>query len=299
MESTNLTPGGSLSRRDKIKNIERQTKEINRYINPLCTLSWKVRNLKGDEYLNTTNNTKIRKVDKDNLLKQLVSKVSDLSKEIHDLGKRGSTGQENKAFNQNVKVNQEICNFFANANLGPYINGEIIEQPVENKKKLKTSLLNPQPSETPLNSYLIFAFPEYQGTPNPLYGIIKRAILNRLFSIHMYYSGVSGKMRHTTEQMNEYLPNTINLARSKGFNPNDFKVVHINKLISAGVEPQPDMRTIIQRTYTVFDQPFDTIMASQAESIKHSALYIHQIKESEKKTLKESMPKKPRAKKTK
>ena len=146
---------------------------------------------------------------------------------------------------------QELVEFFAQAELGPVIEGQFKTDPAGNVKRIPdTKTL--QPTRRPLNLVLFFTQPFILGERNPLYGIIPSGTLTPLFALHAYYSGMQNPNDPTrlvaSEEMRRLLAGTIErtIQRDRDredrgvfdpkevFDPNNFLYSGFSKLISAG-----------------------------------------------------------------
>lgn len=126
--------------------------------------------------------------------------------------------------------NEDLLRFFANANLGPIVEGDFTigwtgrDTPDESTLRV---------TRQPLNSVLFFTQPTILGQPNPLYGITSPNALMSLFVLHAFYAnmrkpGTPGRLASSPE-MRKYLGRFIT------FNPDNFVYVNFNSLIDNSV----------------------------------------------------------------
>ena len=142
-----------------------------------------------------------------------------------------------------VLFDDELVEFFAQANLGPVISGELVDKtgPAGHTR----SVPNPQslrPTNQPLNSILFFTQPTVFGETNPLHRVATPGMLIPLFALHAYYSGMQNPNDPTrlsaSEEMRALLPNLIARTTQRDFDPENFLYAHFSKLISSAAVSQ-------------------------------------------------------------
>jgi hypothetical protein len=152
-----------------------------------------------------------------------------------------------------VLFNEELVQFFAQAELGPVVEGEFTTKTdlAGNTKRVPdTATL--RPTQIPLNAVLFFTRPIIFGQRNPLYGMIPPGTLTPLFALHAYYSNMPHPNDPTrlraSEEMRGFLRGTINTIIQRDedklranpseqievFDPENFLYAHFSRLISAG-----------------------------------------------------------------
>ena len=136
-----------------------------------------------------------------------------------------------------VLFDNELVDFFAQANLGPLIEGRFITRTSIVGDMMNDPDVNSlRPINQPLNTALFFSQPFIFGERNPLYGVISPSTLTALFALHAHYAGMDNPNKPTrlsaSPEMRRFLP-TI-MERARGFNPEDFPYAHFQNLISAG-----------------------------------------------------------------
>jgi len=121
---------------------------------------------------------------------QTVKQMSRLPTLAFTLNKTHRRTAPNSGFLAPARFVQEIVNFFAQADVGPIVQGNFVEKTDKagNRKMVPDSKsLNMVPN-TRLNSVLYFTQPQINGQQNPLYGIISPGTLTPLFALHAYHS---------------------------------------------------------------------------------------------------------------
>ena len=164
---------------------------------------------------------------------------------------------------------QELINFFAQADLGPMVSGKFTGKAYERrvtrggkvrearvKRVPDTQTL--RPTDQPLQSFLLFTQPIVFGERNPLYGVASSGILMTLFILHSYYAGVRHPsnpllitispqmMRFLRGTMERIILRNVNELRQAGVSASEADAVG-SLLISAIDSPMLLDQTTIQR----------------------------------------------------
>lgn len=115
-------------------------------------------------------------------------------------------------FSALVRFKPNLAQFFAEANLGPYVESKVADPFDESGKKVKKEVDLVEKEET-LNDMLYFCREKIGNKTNPLYAFAYTGIINALFSLHAYYSGMQKNGRlSASDEMRKYLAEEMEQA---------------------------------------------------------------------------------------
>ena len=122
--------------------------------------------------------------------KHIISGLNDLPDRAFSLSKVRRPNAPGSGFQAPARFSQELVNFFANAELGPVVNGSfMMKENVKKKESVRVAnpaTLVPVPGSR-LNSKLYFTQPQINGQQNPLYTVISPGTVTPLFALHSHY----------------------------------------------------------------------------------------------------------------
>lgn len=141
------------------------------------------------------------------LATQIAKEIKSTTSYAFELTKTRRKGSKRSGFSLPQAFNQDLVNFFAQANVGNRVEGTMRQK---TKCKNPPCGLEPDPQSLRdtgerLNNWLFFTQPTLaNGRQNPLYGIVSRGTLTSLFSLYAYYAGMSragtpGRLQATRE----------------------------------------------------------------------------------------------------
>jgi hypothetical protein len=119
-------------------------------------------------------------------LNMIISQVKRLPDKAFVASKTRRTVASGAGFDAPQQFTPEIVQFFANANLGPVVNAQPMEEEGKIVPNEKTVQVIPN---SRLNSQLFFTQPQINGQQNILAGIIPHGVLTPLFALHIHYEG--------------------------------------------------------------------------------------------------------------
>jgi hypothetical protein len=223
-EASPVSPAsGSKSRAQATGELRNATHEINQAIAVIPYLYELAKGLKkGQHYdipVQSVEGQKIVKFGKSEFsefIRAVMREVRNLPRKAilsvrSQRGHRPGTG-----FDTPQQFTQEIVDFFAKANIGPYVRGTF---QANESGKMEPDPNSLEVTDQVLNIYLYFTQPIINGKNNPLYGVTSHGILNPLFALHVYYTQQQDpdNRQHltATDQMRRMLSQTMTLTIQK------------------------------------------------------------------------------------
>lgn len=120
-------------------------------------------------------------------VKQLSARIKKMPSLAMNVNKTRRRAGPNAGFLAPAKFDDEIVSFFAQAELGPVVTGDLkLEKPGSRKIVPDAESLRALPNSA-LQDRLYFIQPQIAGGANPLYGIASSGVVNPMFSLHIHY----------------------------------------------------------------------------------------------------------------